>query len=131
MDAHIRQAVAASAAAASPAADGSSGSSTGGSSSGSGQPFYLQITPIAPHTQCDYINARGTCVFPIPAERHRTLFSHAVLPMNPNFNVAPPAELGLVNEMTSDTGVQKHFLARIRALAAVDEMIGRMGEEWG
>eukprot|EP00198_Chlamydomonas_reinhardtii_P013150 XP_001702487.1 predicted protein [Chlamydomonas reinhardtii] len=76
--------------------------------------------------KCDYINARGTCVFPIPAERHRTLFSHAVLPMNPNFNVAPPAELGLVNEMTSDTGVQKHFLARIRALAAVDEMIGRM-----
>ncbi|KAG2448697.1 hypothetical protein HYH02_006053 [Chlamydomonas schloesseri] len=116
VDAYIRQAVAAGAAA-TPAADGSSSG---------GQPFYLQITPIAPHTQCDYINARGTCVFPIPAERHRTMFSTAVLPMNPNFNVAPPPELGLVNEMTTDSGVQKHFLARVRSLAAVDEMVGRM-----
>ncbi|GIL64703.1 hypothetical protein Vafri_18588, partial [Volvox africanus] len=91
------------------------------------QPFYLQVTPIAPHTQCDYINNAGGCVFPVPATRHKQMFSDALLPMNPNFNVPPLPELGLANEMMkSNSGVQKHYLARLRTLRAVDEMIGRL-----
>ncbi|GIL77381.1 hypothetical protein Vretimale_2794 [Volvox reticuliferus] len=91
------------------------------------QPFYLQVTPIAPHTQCDFVNNAGGCVFPVPAARHKQLFPDALLPMNPNFNVPPPPELGLANEMMkSSSGVQKHYLARLRTLRAVDEMIGRL-----
>ncbi|KXZ51607.1 hypothetical protein GPECTOR_12g571 [Gonium pectorale] len=91
-----------------------------------GRPFYLQIAPIAPHTQCDVVNQQGGCVYPIPAARHKALFADALLPMNPNFNVAPPDELGLVNELKGTGAVQKHYLARVRSLRAVDEMIGRL-----
>ncbi|GLC56584.1 hypothetical protein PLESTB_001123600 [Pleodorina starrii] len=91
------------------------------------RPFYLQVTPIAPHTQCDSVNSQGKCAFPVPARRHRYLFSDALLPMSPNFNIPPPPELGIRDELNGSTaGVQKHYVARLQALKAVDEMIDRL-----
>ncbi|KAG2488014.1 hypothetical protein HYH03_013450 [Edaphochlamys debaryana] len=93
---------------------------------GAYKPFYMQVTPIAPHTQCDMVNDRGGCGFPVPAARHKDIFADALLPLNPNFDVPAWPQLGLDDEVNNPGAVQKNYLARIRSVAAVDEMVARL-----
>lgn len=77
--------------------------------------LYMPVLPL-----------QGSCSFPVPATRHRTLFADAKLPQAPNFMVPPAPELGLVSDLGAAKAVQNHYVARLRANMAVDEMIGRI-----
>lgn len=53
-------------------------------------PFFVTLAPIAPHANVD-VNINGSNVShtsgdPIPADRHKSLFSDVVVPRTPNFN---------------------------------------------
>ncbi len=95
-------------------------------------------TPVVRHTPAPHPTThllytpawppQGSCSFPVPATRHRTLFADANLPQAPNFMVPPWPELGLVSDLGAAKAVQNHYVARLRANMAVDEMIGRICE---
>jgi N-acetylglucosamine-6-sulfatase len=50
-----------------------------------GEPFFLGITPIAPHANSGFSP-------PVPADRHKGLFPDAQVPRGPSFN---PAQVSL------------------------------------
>lgn len=114
----------------------------------SGKPFWLQLNPVAPHTQCTgEAGADKACVFPIPAERHAALFNDTTVPRGVNY--ATPFFTELAGQVTpwnvagsvavaddgssatnrTDLGGKndKHYRQRLRSLAAVDEMVASVG----
>lgn len=52
----------------------------------SGQPFFLYVTPAAPHTAAGP-KAQSA---PPPAARHANMFSNVKLPPNPTYNTLNP-----------------------------------------
>lgn len=54
----------------------------------SDRPFFVGVAPIAPHGKSNHLENTDTSYFtsPMPAQRHKTLFQHAVVPRGENFN---------------------------------------------
>lgn len=54
----------------------------------SGEPFFMGIAPIAPHSQAGAAGATVLKPFsePLPAKRHEHLFEGVKIPRSPNFN---------------------------------------------
>ncbi|GFR47079.1 hypothetical protein Agub_g8766 [Astrephomene gubernaculifera] len=89
-----------------------------------GRPFYMHLTPVAPHT--DNGDPAAGWRPPPPAERHADLFSDVQLPGNPTYLTANPLNPSKLADMSSEWEVRdmrELYLARLRALRAVDEMI--------
>ncbi|CAG8930847.1 unnamed protein product [Penicillium salamii] len=95
-------------------------------------PFFVALAPIAPHANVD-VNINGSNVShtsgdPIPADRHKSLFSDVVVPRTPNFNPDVPSGVSWVARLPqqSQTEVDYNdgfYRNRLRALQAVDEMV--------
>lgn len=82
------------------------------------QPFYLQVAPVAPHSTAEW------------ATRHDGLFTTEENFLNePNFNPADvtnrPWHIRQLSALTSEgiEGMREEYRGRLRALAAVDDMI--------
>jgi N-acetylglucosamine-6-sulfatase len=94
------------------------------------QPFFLWVTPTAPHTVTDTARAEGTPAEPAP--RHAGRFANARLPRPPSFfepdiSDKPPILRGLPT--VSDEAVERlteHYRGRLASLLAVDEAVARM-----
>lgn len=86
------------------------------------QPFFLYLTPFAPHSQ-DGLGA-------VPAPRHADLFPGLQAPRPPSFNEADVSEkpawiknqLGLLTE-AQIADIDNKYRLKIQALQAVDEMV--------
>ncbi|KAI1092286.1 Arylsulphatase [Rostrohypoxylon terebratum] len=111
-----------------------------------GKPFFLAAAPIAPHANVamklhegprDPDNLPFEFTEPIPAERHRGLFSEERVPRTLNFN--PEGRSGanwvaaLPRQNESNVAYNDHFYRqRLRSLQAVDELVeglvARLGE---
>lgn len=50
------------------------------------KPFFLGITPIAPHSETLLTPSGPIFKAPVPADRHKDLFPDAKVPRTPNFN---------------------------------------------
>ncbi|ORZ02888.1 alkaline-phosphatase-like protein, partial [Syncephalastrum racemosum] len=100
------------------------------------KPFFLWVSPMAPHAQFKYDDKGNLHTeSPIPAARHKHLFKDVKLPRTPNFNPSkltktasywktfPQRNQTLVDEF------DELYRDRLRALQAVDEMIGSLIEE--
>ena len=102
-----------------------------------GDPFFLTIAPIAPHTDVnikqDLIDGNFTEHSnvqspPIPAERHKHLFDDVVVPRTPNFNPDKPSGASWIHRLPQQNQTNIDFnddfyRNRLRSLQAVDEMI--------
>jgi N-acetylglucosamine-6-sulfatase len=94
------------------------------------QPFFLWVTPTAPHTVTDTARAEGTPA--VPAPRHAKRFANVRLPRPPSFDEAdmsdkpmilrnlPPFTQEQIDALTA------HYRGRLGSLLAVDEAVGRM-----
>ncbi|PNH11043.1 Arylsulfatase [Tetrabaena socialis] len=108
----------------------------------SGKPFYAQISPVAPHTSTQFSTdsqGRQQVYFypPVPAPRHWELFSDATLPSGtkqgnlyekdvsdkPAWIQALP-----LAQQNNRTYLEEIYRLRLRSLAAVDELVGRVVE---
>ncbi|KAL0081030.1 secreted arylsulphatase [Phycomyces blakesleeanus] len=100
------------------------------------KPFFLWVAPMAPHGQF-FIGDNGSIeTMPaVPATRHANLFKDVKIPRNPNFNPenqTKTASFWKDMERLNDTIVEEldeAYRDRLRALQAVDEMIGSLFEE--
>jgi N-acetylglucosamine-6-sulfatase len=94
------------------------------------QPFFLWMTPTAPHTESDTGRAEGTPA--IPAPRHARRFANTPLPRSPSFNEADmsdkPMLLRGIPALTEEhiETLTAHYRGRLGSLLAVDEAVGRM-----
>ncbi|KAL1620837.1 hypothetical protein SLS56_009448 [Neofusicoccum ribis] len=99
------------------------------------RPFFLGIAPIGPHADTLYAAGATTPVFtiPKPATRHAASFPNASVPRTPNFNPAAPSLANWIAALpplnASETAfADAWFRARVQALQAVDELVGRVVE---
>ncbi|OAG38719.1 hypothetical protein AYO21_07072 [Fonsecaea monophora] len=93
------------------------------------RPFFLTIAPTAPHSNVHFNNNTAEQSMPRPAPRHRSLFQDTRVPRTPNFNpdVSSGASwiLTLAKQNQSNLDYNDEWYRnRLRALQAVDEMIG-------
>ncbi|KFA60090.1 hypothetical protein S40285_09331 [Stachybotrys chlorohalonatus IBT 40285] len=95
----------------------------------SGQPFFVAIAPIAPHSNIDSNNG-GTprMTDPIPLERHKQLFSDLQIPRTDNFNPESPSGVSWVATLPRLSNATVDYLdefyhQRLRTLQGVDELI--------
>jgi N-acetylglucosamine-6-sulfatase len=97
----------------------------------SSKPFFLTVAPIAPHANLD-INKRKAdgpvMTAPIPAERHKHLFSTVKVPRKPNFNPENPSGASWIKKLAplTDEVVRyndEFYRLRLQSLQAVDELI--------
>jgi arylsulfatase A-like enzyme len=92
-------------------------------------PFFLYLTPYAPHHPAT------------PAPRHERLFGGAQVPRTPSFNEADVSDKPAPRSPLSGSEIEDvdaHYRSRLRSMQAVDEMIaelvrvleesGRMGD---
>ncbi|GME66155.1 Arylsulphatase [Neofusicoccum parvum] len=99
------------------------------------RPFFLGIAPIGPHADTLYPAGATTPIFtiPKPATRHAAAFPNASVPRSPNFNPAAPSLANWIAALpplnASETAfADAWFRARLQALQAVDELVGRVVE---
>lgn len=92
------------------------------------KPFFLTLAPVAPHGYLtEYPTEKGGP--PEVAERHRNLFKDYIIPRTENFNPDIPsgvnwiANLPQLNQTVLEFNDEYQRL-RMRALRAVDEMVG-------
>lgn len=85
-------------------------------------PFFMQITPFAPHDE-------GTTGAPIPAPRHAGLYADAAVPAPASYNESdvsdkpkPIRDLASMTA-TADTAIAKRYRARLETLQAVDDLV--------
>ncbi|GLI61011.1 hypothetical protein VaNZ11_003273 [Volvox africanus] len=86
-------------------------------------PFYLQLTPAAPHVDNGGGNGWRP---PPPAARHVDLYPDVDLPPNPTFLKANPLNPSRKLDMGNRDNVKAMtdlYVGRLRALRAVDEMV--------
>jgi arylsulfatase A-like enzyme len=90
------------------------------------KPFFIWVTPIAPHYGGNGDDATGG---PFPAPRHKGLFSTLPITMNPNFNEADVSDkpdfikkLPVMNA-TVIASTSQSFRNRRETLLAVDDMV--------
>jgi arylsulfatase A-like enzyme len=94
------------------------------------QPFFLWVTPTAPHTVTDTARAEGTPA--VPAPRHAKRFAKARLPRPPSFDEADmsdkPEILRNLPAFTPDqvATLTEHYRGRLGSLLAVDEAVAAM-----
>lgn len=104
------------------------------------QPFFLIVTPLAPHVEVDITaptirgctNSQWAQTLR-PAARHANLLAHLVQPRPPSFNEAdvtdkPPAFQANVAPMTPEDMLcaQRQYQNRAESMLAVDELVGRL-----
>jgi arylsulfatase A-like enzyme len=92
-----------------------------------GQPFYLQVTPFAPHDEATF-----GITPPRPAPRDAEAFAHEPLPMPPSFDEADVSDkphfvriLPLLDG-TAIAAVAAHYRARLASLLAVDDLVAHV-----
>ncbi|KAI9271333.1 arylsulfatase [Sporodiniella umbellata] len=100
-------------------------------------PFFLWVSPMAPHAQF-VIHENGTMdtTFAVPAARHSHLFKDVkIVPRNANFNPLKQTKtasywkyLKKLNETTVEN-FDEAYRNRLRALQAVDEIVGSIFDE--
>ena len=96
------------------------------------RPFFLNLAPIAPHT--DSVTARREGTPAIPAPRHARRYANARLPRYPNFNEADitdkPAFLqGAFAQLLPPADIEsleQHYRGRMGSLLSVDDMVERV-----
>lgn len=95
---------------------------------GAKEPFFLAVTPVAPHLE----NRGGANVPPRPAPRHEGAFANEPLPKKPSFNepnvADKPAHVRKrprLGKSGVDDVVEVHR-ARLASLLAVDDLVGRL-----
>jgi N-acetylglucosamine-6-sulfatase len=94
------------------------------------RPFFLWVTPTAPHTVTDTGRAEGTPA--VPAPRHARSFADARLPRPPSFDEADmsdkPSLLRPLPRLSSEgiATLTAHHRGRLGSLLAVDEGVARM-----
>ncbi len=87
---------------------------------GSAAPFFLMVTPYAPHSPSD------------PAPRHAALFPDAQVPRSPSFNEAdmsdkpPPLRLRAALTDAQIAEADALYRKRLQAMQAVDEMVAAL-----
>ncbi|KAG4413483.1 hypothetical protein IFR04_013384 [Cadophora malorum] len=100
----------------------------------SGNPFFLTVAPIAPHSDVKpFPTVPGKdhevhMTAPIPAERHKHLFPSAKVPRTANFNPDAPSGASWIKKLAKLTPEviaynDAFYRARLQALQAVDEMV--------
>ena len=102
-----------------------------------GTPFFLTVAPTAPHSD---VNIRQKVIDgnfsektnvqspPVPAERHKHLFSDVVVPRTPNFNPDRHGGASWISQLPKQNQTNIDFndlfyRNRLLALQAVDEMV--------
>jgi N-acetylglucosamine-6-sulfatase len=86
------------------------------------EPFFLYLTPRAPHGPAEY------------APRHATAFADVTAPRPPSFNEADvsdkPAWMQAIPVLTEKriAEIDAYYVARLRTLLAVDEMVAALVE---
>ncbi|KLT43770.1 putative arylsulfatase precursor [Cutaneotrichosporon oleaginosum] len=97
------------------------------------EPFFLGIAPIGPHSWIPHDSPHSPTgvVMHVPAAhpRHANLFGTEQLPRSASWNPAKPHGVSWVRTLPRLTATQEAYLdefhrGRLRALAAVDEMVG-------
>jgi N-acetylglucosamine-6-sulfatase len=94
------------------------------------QPFFLWVTPTAPHTVTDTARAEGTPA--VPAPRHAKRFANARLPRPPSFDEADMSDKPqLLRYLPAFTPEQvdtltEHYRGRLGSLLALDEAVADM-----
>jgi len=97
------------------------------------KPFFLWLTPNAPHTIAVQENGRreGTPTFPPPRYK-RNRFSNAQIPRKPNFDEADVSDKpNIIKGFPRVTGAYlklatAHYRGRLGALLGVDDMVQRV-----
>ena len=99
-----------------------------------GKPFFLDVSPLAPHTVADDVKARIEGTPAVPPPRYEGRFADAPLPRYPNFDEADisdkPTTLAeyfptLLTEDQIDS-LTEHYRGRMGSLLAVDDMVARV-----
>ncbi|KAI6712280.1 hypothetical protein JHW43_005200 [Diplocarpon mali] len=101
------------------------------------RPFFLTVAPIAPHSDVKPFPSvpggaeRVRMTAPIPAERHKHLFSDAMVPRTANFNPDQPGGASWIKQLAqlTDEVVEYNdgfYRARLQALQAVDELVANL-----
>ena len=95
------------------------------------RPFFLNVAPIAPHTNSLTARREGTPA--IPAPRHARRYANALLPRRPNFNEAdisdkPAIQAFFPNPLppTDIAALQEHYRGRLGSLLSVDDLVERI-----
>ncbi|KAF7723066.1 hypothetical protein EC973_002400 [Apophysomyces ossiformis] len=100
------------------------------------KPFFLWVAPTAPHGEFEIFNQGELVTKPAaPAARHAHLFKDAKIPRTPSFNPHHQTKTAsfwktlpkLSNELVEE--LDEMYRNRLRALQAVDEMIGTIFDE--
>ncbi|CAM1509412.1 Fc.00g031510.m01.CDS01 [Cosmosporella sp. VM-42] len=101
----------------------------------SGNPFFVGIAPVAPHSNID-VNRPGIPLMttPIPLERHKHFFEGVKVPRTENFNPDLPSSVGWINKLSklndsSVAYVDNFYRARLQALQGVDEIVEQVVEQ--
>ena len=101
------------------------------------KPFFLGIAPTSPHSD---VNIKETLIDgnfsehsvvqspPIPAERHKHLFSDVIVPRTPHFNPDTPSGVSWISRLPQQNSTNIAFnddfyRNRLRSLQAVDEIV--------
>ncbi len=103
---------------------------------GSGRPFFMTVSPLAPHTEVyarphpgDDDAATPTHPNPRPAPRHLDVYANATLPRDPNFNERNVSDKPAMVRARRTIGpalretVTQRYRARMGSLLAVDDMV--------
>jgi arylsulfatase A-like enzyme len=94
------------------------------------QPFFLWVTPTAPHTVTDTARAEGTPA--VPAPRHAKRFANAEIPRRPSFDEADMSDKPRLLQGIPRFGqdqidlLTEHYRGRLGSLLAVDEAVAAM-----
>lgn len=95
---------------------------------GAKEPFFLAVTPVAPHLE----TRGGAIVPPRPAPRHEGAFADEPFPAKPSFNEANVADKPAHVRKRSKLGksgvedIVDTYRARLASLLAVDDLVGRL-----
>lgn len=99
----------------------------------SDKPFFLGVSPTAPHSNIDVNRHEGLpkMTEPVPAERHAGLFENVKVPRTKNFNPDTPSGASWVRKLPrhNASGVDyldHYYRQRLRALQAVDELVEKL-----
>jgi arylsulfatase A-like enzyme len=99
-----------------------------------GEPFFLNLAPIAPHTVAVESDAQKEGYPAVPAPRDTAEAAKLEMPLYPNFNEADMSDKGATlqsffpNPMTPEViaSLEAHYRGRIGSLFAVDDLVARV-----
>ncbi|KAG0927918.1 hypothetical protein G6F30_012551 [Rhizopus arrhizus] len=99
-------------------------------------PFFLWVAPMAPHAQFTIHDNGSLSTGPaVPAARHAHLFQDVKIPRHPHFNPKRQSKTASfwkhLDRLSPEEvgGLDEAYRNRLRALQAVDEMVGSLMEE--